>query len=388
MKKKIAAVMCGVSILTLAGCQDSDMIVLTPYGDAVIKDEGTSANVNTGTTAKTDTNTNANTGTDSSTTAQKESDASAKEETAVDSKTEGSSELIHVGFAQVGSESGWRLAQTASMKSTFTEDNGYRFDFVDCNNDQQTQLDTISRFVASGVDYIVLDPIVESGYEDVLAEAQNAGIPVIVVDRNISADESLYTCWVGSDFTAEGVSAGEWLAEYLDGQGRGSEDVNIVTILGSDGSSATIGRTEGMNQVAAEHANWKMLDAQSGDFTQDGGYAVMKAYLKQYEDIDVVVCQNDDEAFGAIEAIQEAGLTCGPAGDIIIVSFDATKAGFERMVAGEIHVDVECNPLEGPLVSELIQKLEAGEEVEKIQYMEEGTYPADTAADIIDSRAY
>ena len=114
----------------------------------------------------------------------------------------------------------------------------------------------------------------------------------------------------------------------------------------------------------------------------------MKAFLKKYNDIDVVVCQNDDEAFGAIDAIKEAGKTCGPNGDIIIISFDATKNGFQRMVDGEIHVDVECNPLEGPLVSEIIKKLKAGEKVEAVQYVEEGVYAADTAADIINDRAY
>ena len=114
----------------------------------------------------------------------------------------------------------------------------------------------------------------------------------------------------------------------------------------------------------------------------------MKAFLKQHEDIDVVVCQNDDEAFGAIDAIKEAGKTCGPNGDIIMISFDATKNGFQRMIDGEIHVDVECNPLEGPFVAELIQKLEKGEEVESVQYMEEGVYPADEAADVIDDRVY
>ena len=106
------------------------------------------------------------------------------------------------------------------------------------------------------------------------------------------------------------------------------------------------------------------------------------------DDIDVVVCQNDNEAYGAITAIQEKGLTCGVDGDIIIISFDATNGGFLKMIAGEINVDVECNPLEGPLVAEIIQKLEKGESVDKIQYVEEGVYPADTAADIIDSRAY
>ncbi len=379
MKKKVFAALLGASMLVLTGCQNSDMIVLTPYGDAVIKDEGTSS----GTAGS---NADSNKGE-----IPKESESvpqGGQGNSESNSGAAGDSGLIHVGFAQVGSESGWRLAQTASMKSTFTAENGYQFDFVDCNNDQQAQISALEKFVSDGVDYIVLDPIVVDGYDSVLQKAKDAGIPVIVVDRNISADPSLYTCWVGSDFTKEGNDAAAWLDGYLNDAGRASEEINILTILGSDGASATNGRTKGFEDYAANMGNWKLLDKQTGDFTQDGGKAVMSAYLKQYDDIDVVVCQNDDEAFGAIEAIQEAGLTCGPNGDIIMISFDATKAAFERMIAGEIHVDVECNPLEGPLVAEIIQTLESGGTVEAIQYVEEGVYPADTAADIIDSRAY
>lgn len=361
-KKIIAVMLLCITLFALTACQSNEVTVLTPNGDAVVQKDGSAEYVET---------------------AEEEEE---QEETKTASQN--NSDLIYVGFAQVGSESGWRLAQTQSMKDTFTEENGYQFDFVDCNNDQNTQLDALAQFIEDGVDYIVLDPIVEEGYDDVLQDAKEAGIPVIVVDRNISAAEDLYTCWVGSDFAKEGTDAANWLAEYLDTNNRSSEDINIVTILGTEGASSTIGRTEGFHEAAKAHSNWNLLDQQSGDYTEDGGNMVMKAFLKQYPDIDVVVCQNDDEAFGAISAVQDAGLTCGPNGDIIIISFDATGNGFQRMVDGEINVDVECNPLEGPVVSDLIQKLEAGEEVETIQYMEEGVYAAEDAADIIDSRAY
>ena len=371
MKKRIcmAALVCGM-VTGLAGCGNNDVMVLTPYGDAVIKDEG------------------ASTGTTSAKVTEQETTTAVKEETTDKTETSAASDLIYVGFAQVGSESDWRLAQTASMKETFAEANGYQLDFVDCNNNQQTQIDALNTFIQNQVDYIILDPIVETGYDEVLQQAKDAGIPVIVVDRNISASEDLYTCWVGSDFNKEGVDAAQWLSDYLAAQGRDSEEINILTIQGTIGASAQIGRTDGFNSLLSSNSNWSMLDEQSGDFTEDGGYAVMTAFLNQYKDIDVVVCQNDNEAYGAITAIQENGLTCGPDGDIIIVSFDATNGGFQRMIAGEINVDVECNPLEGPLVSEIIQKLEKGESVDRIQYVEEGVYPAETAADIIGSRAY
>lgn len=363
MKKKVLAVLLCVSMFTMTGCQTDGVEILTPDGDAVIQKDGSLLNI-----------------------ASEEKEEEAEEEKEIASAV--NSDLIRVGFAQVGSESGWRLAQTQSMKDTFTEENGYYLDFVDCNNDQKTQIDAISQFVEDDLDYIILDPIVEEGYDDVLQKAKDAEIPVIVVDRNISADQELYTCWVGSDFEKEGTNAAAWLEEYLDTKQRGSEEINVVTILGSEGASATIGRTQGFNNAAKKHSNWKILDEQSGDFTEDGGNAVMKAFLKQHKKIDVVICQNDDEAFGAISAIQDAGMTCGPNGDMIVISFDATMNGFQRMVDGEINVDVECNPLEGPLVSELIQRLEAGEKIDAVQYMEEGVYSAEDAADIIDSRAY
>lgn len=376
MKKKICIITLICSVFVgLIGCGNSDVMVLTPYGDAVIKDEGAS----TGTTPA---------GTASAKVTEADATPQSKEETAEKAATPASSDQIYVGFAQVGSESDWRLAQTASMKETFIEENGYKLDFVDCNNDQQTQLDALNTFIQNKVDYIILDPIIETGYDEVLQQAKDAGIPVIVVDRNISAPEDLYTCWVGSNFNKEGVDAAGWLADYLKTQGRDTEEINIVTIQGTIGASAQIGRTDGFNSLLSTNTNWKMLDEQPGDFTEDDGYAVMTAFLNQYDDIDVVVCQNDNEAYGAIAAIQEKGLTCGPEGDIIIISFDATNGGFQRMIAGEINVDVECNPLEGPLVSEIIKKLEAGESVDKVQYVKEGVYPAETASEIIDTRAY
>lgn len=366
MKKGNLIMLAGLVLLALTGCGSKDNVVMTPAGEAVITADGKLNITKENKDVK----------------EQKASEPEKEEE----NKTE--TGLLHVGFAQVGSESGWRLAQTDSMKAAFTEENGYQFDFVDCNNDQKAQISALDQFIADKVDYIVLDPIVEGGYDEVLKKAKDAAIPVIVVDRNISADSSLYTCWVGSDFTKEGKDAANWLIEDLDKKNRGAEELNILTIMGSNGASATIGRTDGFEEIAKTQTNWKLLDKQYGDFTKDGGNAVMKAFLKQYKDIDVLVCQNDDEAFGAIEAIKEAGKTCGPNGDIILISFDAGGAAFQAMIDGDINVDVECNPLEGPVVSDIIQKLSKGEEVEQVQYMPEEVFPAETAAEILPGRAY
>lgn len=299
-------------------------------------------------------------------------------------------DLIVVGYAQVGAESDWRTANTESFKSTFTEENGYKLIFDDAQQKQENQIKAIRSFIQQDVDYIVVAPVVETGWETVLEEAKEAGIPVILSDRMMDvSDDSLFECWVGGNFIKEGEDAGKWLADYLEAQGRGDEDINLVTIQGTIGASAQVGRTEGFGNILKEHENWNMLDMQSGEFTQAKGQEVMESFLKSYDDIDVVVCENDNEAFGAIDAIKAAGKTCGPEGDIIVISFDAVKAAFEAMIAGDLNAAFECNPLHGPRVAEIIQKLEAGEEVEKIQYVDEAYF--DTSMDletIMAERAY
>ena len=311
----------------------------------------------------------------------------AEETTAAEASSEGEKkeaaadgDLITVGYAQVGAESDWRTANTESFKSTFTEENGYKLIFDDAQQKQENQIKAIRSFIQQDVDYIVVAPVVETGWEAVLQEAQEAGIPVILSDRQMDVDESLYECWVGGNFIKEGETAGNWLADYLKAQGRDGEDINIVTLQGTIGASAQVGRTEGFGNILKQHDNWKMLDMQTGEFTQAKGQEVMESFLKSYDDIDVVVAENDNMAFGAIDAIKAAGKTCGPDGDIIIFSFDAVKAAFDAMIAGDLNAAFECNPLHGPRVDEIIKKLEKGETVEKIQYVDEAYF--DTSMDL------
>jgi len=298
--------------------------------------------------------------------------------------------LIYVGFVQVGAESDWRMANTKSMQETFTEANGYKFEMIDAQQKTDKQITAIRDFIQKDVDYIVLAPNTEAGWDTVLGEAKDAGIPVIIVDRMIQTnDQSLFTAWVGSNFKQEGYDAVTALENALKAKGvKDTEEINIVTLQGTMGSSAQIGRTDGFAEKMAAHKNWKMLGKQSGDFTQEKGQEVMESFLKSYPDIDVVIAENDNMAFGAVKAIKAAGKTCGPKGDITIVSFDAVKAAFEAMIAGDIDVDVECNPLHGPRVAEIIKSLEAGKPVEKIAYVKEGTFYAADAAKTIGSRAY
>lgn len=297
---------------------------------------------------------------------------------------------IVVGFSQIGSESDWRNANTESLRTTFTSENGYYLLYEDAQQKQENQLKAVRNFILQEVDYIILDPIVETGWETVLTEAKDAGIPVILVDRQIVVeDEGLYTCWVGSNFKEEGRRAGQWLEEYLKSQNREHENIRIVTLQGTPESSAQIGRTSGFDEILGLHENWEMLERRNGEFTQAKGQEVMKDFLKIYPDIDVVISENDNMTFGAVEAIEATGKTCGPKGEIIILSFDAVKAAIQFMIEGRIHADFECNPLLGPMVSEIIGKLEKGEKVEKIQYVEEQYF--DTTMDlekILEDRSY
>lgn len=306
-------------------------------------------------------------------------------------QTQTKDELIFIGFVQVGAESDWRMANTKSMQETFTETNGYKFEMVDAQQQTQKQITAIRDFIQKGADYIVLAPNIETGWDTVLGEAKEAGIPVIIVDRMIKTDdESLFTAWVGSNFLQEGYDAVTALANALKEKGinPNTEEIKIVTLQGNLGSSPQIGRTEGFAEKMADYPNWEMLDRQSGDFTQEKGQEVMDAFLRTYPGLNVVIAENDNMAFGAVAAIKKAGKTCGPRGAITIVSFDAVKAAFEAMIAGDIDADIECNPLHGPRVESLIKAIEAGRSFDKITYVREGIFYAKDAAKIMPTRTY
>ena len=293
-------------------------------------------------------------------------------------------DTITVGFSQVGAESDWRTANTESMKSTFSEENGYELIFDDAQQKQENQLTALRNFIQQEVDYILLAPVTETGWDTVLQEAKDADIPVIIVDRMVDvSDDSLYTTWIGTDSLLEGRKAAEWLNAYTTAKGIDAKDVNIVDIQGTIGSTAQIGRSKGLEE-GVDNYGWNLLAQQSGEFTQAKGQEVMESMLKQYDNINVVYCENDNEAFGAIDAIEAAGKTVGSDianGEIMVMSFDTTNAGLTDTLAGKIACDVECNPLHGPRAEELIKALEAGEEVEKLNYVDEEIFATDDTVD-------
>ena len=288
--------------------------------------------------------------------------------------------LITVGFAQVGAESGWRTANTDSFKSYFTEANGFNLIFSDAQQDQNKQISAVRDFITQGVDYIVVAPVTTTGWETVLREAKNAGIPVIISDRKADVSDDLYTTYIGGNFEQEGSDAVKWLEGYLSENGRSDDELNIVHLQGTIGADAQIGRTKALNDaVAGKHnGKWNIIAQQTGEFTEAKGQEVMEAILKNTSKVDVVYSENDDMTYGAVTALKQAGINHK---DVIIISFDGNKKAIQMIVDGDIDCVAECNPLLGPQVGELIKKLEANESLSKITYSVENVYDIKNAAE-------
>ncbi|HBG00956.1 MAG TPA: LacI family transcriptional regulator, partial [Firmicutes bacterium] len=251
-----------------------------------------------------------------------------------------------VGFSQIGAESEWRNANTFSVQHAIGEDPTFLLVFSDAQQKQENQIKALRSFIARGVDVIAFTALVETGYGPVLQEAKDAGIPVIMIDRDVAVeDRHLRLTIMGSDFVEEGRKAANWLAGYLKEKGLddGATQVNIVELQGTVGSAPAIERKQGFEEIMnASHPNWAIVRSQTGNFTRSEGKAVMEAFLKAERNIDVLYAHNDDMALGAIQAIEEAGLK--PGVDIIIIGVDAVKGAFAEILAGRMNVTVECSP--------------------------------------------
>lgn len=293
----------------------------------------------------------------------------------------GGDDVITVGFAQTGSESGWRSANTESMKEAFSAENGFNLIFNAADNKPEAQIAAVRSFINQGVDAIVLAPIVTDGWDDVLKEAKDANIPVILEDRTVSAPEDLYASWVGLDFKKEGETAGKWVAENF-----GSTPTNLVVLEGTTGSSAATDRAEGFNS-AIEGTDITVLDSQTGNFTRAEGKTVMEGFLQKYgSQINLLFAHNDDMGLGALDAIKAAGLT--PGTDIKIVTIDAVKDGMTALADGEFNYIVECNPLLGEKVAEVVKKVVAGESVDKQYIVEDQAFDQEQAKAALPDRKY
>jgi galactofuranose transport system substrate-binding protein len=291
------------------------------------------------------------------------------------------SKKMKVGFAQTGAESDWRTANTLSIRDE-AEKRGIDLKFSDGQGKQENQIRAVKSFITQGVDLIVIAPIVETGWEPVLREAQKAKIPVLLMDRSIaSSDESLYVAFVGSDFYKEGQMAGEWLVKASSGKG------NIVELQGTPGSAPANERRKSFADAIAKSPGLKIIDSQSGNFELSGGKQVMQALLKKHgRNINIVYAHNDSMALGAIQAIEEAGLK--PGKDIMMVSIDAMRPAVQAVAAGKLSCTVECNPLFGPLVFDIASKIVAGEKVPKKMLNTDIVIDSTNAAQLLPNRKY
>nr|WP_277605512.1 ABC transporter substrate-binding protein [Glycomyces sp. L485] len=278
-----------------------------------------------------------------------------------------------VGFAQVGAESAWRTANSDSVQASAEADDRIAdLQFVDAQQDQEKQIEAVRNFITQRVDVIVLAPVVETGWTDILGEAEQAGIPVILADRGIEqADEDLYVTRLGSDFVEEGRKAGQWTVETF----ADDDSTRILELEGTVGSAPANDRKTGFYEILdSEGLSYDLVDSQSGDFTAEGGKSVMETFISTHglDDIDLLYAHNDEMGLGAIQAIEEAGKV--PGEDIQIIIVDGSKAGFEAAVDGKVNYIVECNPVFGDQLMDLVVDVAGGEEFDKFIAVEEGVY--------------
>ena len=288
-----------------------------------------------------------------------------------------------VGFSQIGSESGWRAAETSVTKME-AEKRGINLKFADAQQKQENQIKAIRGFIAQGVDAILVAPVVATGWDDVLKEAKDAKIPVILLDRGVDASQDLYLTSVASDQVKEGKVAGDWLVTTV-----GDKKCNVVELQGTVGSTPAINRKKGFEEAIAGHDNIKIIRSQTGDFTRSKGKEVMEGFLKAEnggKDVCAMYAHNDDMAVGGIQAIKDAGLK--PGKDILVVSVDSVPDIFKAMMAGESNASVELTPnMAGPAFDALDAYLSKGTAPQKFIITESKLYtPADDPKAVYESK--
>lgn len=282
---------------------------------------------------------------------------------------------LTVGFSQVGSESGWRTSFTQAVQAE-ARDRGIDLKFSDAQQKQENQIRAVRSFIAQGVDAIVIAPVVETGWKPVLTEAKRAGIPVVIVDRNMALeDDSLYLTRVASDFVEEGRKAGRWLMEETGG------DCDIVELQGTVGATAAIDRMTGFNEVIANYPDAEIVMTQTADFTRARGKEIMETFLRAMDPADIcaVWAHNDEMALGAVIAMKEAGID--PGDDILVVSVDAVPDIFKAMADGDTNATVELSPHMGGPAFDAIEAHLRGESVDKLISVNGDLFTQETAAE-------
>lgn len=283
------------------------------------------------------------------------------------------SELIKVGIINNDpNESGYRTANDADMKATFTKENGYDASFAYSLKNEE-QIAAAQKFIQDEVDYLLISAAGTSGWDTVLKDAQTAGIQVILFDRTIDADESLYVASIVSDMAKEGETAVNWLAS------QNLETYNVIHIQGVMGSAAQIGRTGALDEKVAAEANWNLVTQQTAEWNAENAQQIVQSVIDSGKDFNVIYAENDDMAKGAVAALDANGITHGVNGDVVVMGFDCNKWALEELLAGNWNYDGQCNPFQASYINEIIQGLEAGNApAEKVVIMDEKGFDAST----------
>lgn len=281
--------------------------------------------------------------------------------------------LIKVGIINNDpNESGYRTANDKDMKATFTKENGYDASFAYSLKNEE-QIAAAQKFIQDEVDYLLLSAAGTSGWDTVLKDAQDAGIQVILFDRTIDADPSLYAASIVSDMAKEGQTAVDWLASQ-------NKDVyNVIHIQGVMGSAAQIGRSGALDEKVAANDNWNIVTQQTAEWNAENAQQIVQAVIDSGKDFNVIYAENDDMAKGAVAALDAAGITHGVDGDVIVMGFDCNKWALEELLKGAWNYDGQCNPFQASYITDIIKTLEAGNTpAEKTIIMNEKGFDAST----------
>ena len=307
--------------------------------------------------------------TDTESTSESTSDsASASTDTAAD--TSASGELIKVGIINNDpNESGYRTANDKDLKAMFTAENGYEASFAySLKNDEQ--ITAAQKFIQDGVDYLLLSAADTAGWDSVLKDAQDAGIRVLLFDRTIDADASLYEASIVSDMAKEGQTAVDWL------KGQGLSEYKIIHLQGVMGSAAQQGRSGALDEAVASDG-WTLVTQQTAEWNAEKAQQIVQSVIDSGESFNVIYAENDDMAKGAVAALDKANISHGVGKDVIVMGFDCNKWALEELLNQNWNYDGQCNPFQASYIDEIIKTLESGGTIsEKTIIMEEKGFDA------------
>ncbi|MBP3262234.1 substrate-binding domain-containing protein [Pseudobutyrivibrio sp.] len=300
-------------------------------------------------------------------------DTSSDAAATTEESTEASGELIKVGIINNDpNESGYRTANDADLKAMFTKENGYDASFAySLKNDEQIQ--AAQQFIQDDVDYLLLSAADTAGWDSVLQDAKDAGIHVILFDRTIDADESLYDASIVSDMAKEGEAAVSWLAD------QGLDSYKVIHIQGVMGSAAQQGRSGALDDKVAAESNWEIVAQQTAEWNAEKAQQIVQSQIDAGKDFNVIYAENDDMAKGAVAALDAAGISHGVGKDVIVMGFDCNKWALEELLAQNWNYDGQCNPFQASYIDEIIKTIEGGSApAEKVVIMEEKGFDAET----------